>query len=492
MRAPEHALLGDSRWSGRVYGPDGWQAAAGGTIPVTEPATGAVIGEAGCAGPEDVSVAATVATEAQPGWAAESIVRRAEFLRRAALLLGEHREEVRTWIVRESGSAQLKAAAEVDGAVELLWQAAAMPTQPLGELLPSADPERTSMAVRTPHGVVAVIAPWNFPLVLALRSVAPALAVGNAVVLKPDVQTAVCGGILLARLFEEAGLEPGIFQVLPGGADVGEALVTDPNVEMVSFTGSTAVGRRVGELAGKHLKRTALELGGKNAFVVLDGADVDAASSAGAWSSFLHQGQICMSAGRHLVHERVADAYVEALARRADALPVGDPNTEEVALGPLISERQLERVDGVVRDAVGAGAELASGGRAKGLFYRPVVLAGVKPGMRAFEEEIFGPVAPVLTFRDDDEAVALANHGGHGLAAGVHAPSAARGLEVARRLRAGMVHVNDQTINGEAHAPFGGVGSSGDGSRLGGSANWETFAQWRWITIRDRQSTHPY
>src|SRR6202000_2586130 len=201
------------------------------------------------------------------------------------------------------------------------------------------------IARRLPLGVVGVISPWNFPQILSIRAVAPAIALGNAVVLKPDVQTAVSGGVLMARIFEEAGLPAGVLQVLAGDSEPGAALCADPNVAMISFTGSTPVGREVGATAGRTLKRVSLELGGNNALIVLDDADIDVASSAGAWGAFLHQGQVCMTAGRHIVLESVADQYLEKLATRAGNLPVGDPNTEQVALVPLINAHQVYNVD---------------------------------------------------------------------------------------------------------------------------------------------------
>src|SRR5262249_2165598 len=239
-----------------------------------------------------------------------------------------------------------------------------------------SEPGRESIARRVPLGVVGVIAPWNFPQILSVRAVAPALALGNAVILKPDLQTAVSGGVLIARLFEAAGLPDGVLHVLPGGAEPGAALAEDPNVAMISFTGSTAVGREVGAAAGRTLKRVSLELGGNNALIVLDDADIEVASSAGAWSAFLHQGQICMTAGRHIVSAAVADEYLDRLAKRAAALPVGDPFTEQVALGPLISQRQLANVDRIVTETVAAGAQIRAGGTHDPPDYQPTGLAG--------------------------------------------------------------------------------------------------------------------
>ena len=348
------------------------------------------------------------------------------------------------------------------------------------------------MLKRVPVGVVGVISPFNVPLVLSIRSVAPALALGNAVVLKPDLRTPVSGGFAIARLFEEAGLPQGLLHVLPGGADTGAALVADPRVRVISFTGSTSAGRKVGELAARHLKRAHLELGGNSALIVLDDADVERAVSAGAWGSYLHQGQVCMTAGRHLVHERVAESYVEALAEHAGRLPVGDPHTGEVALGPLIDENQLAKVDDLVQSTVAAGARLASGGTHDGLFYRPTVLDQVGTDMPAYANEVFGPVAPVVRFGDDEEAAALASASEYGLSLSILTGDAMRGLALAERIPTGVAHVNDQTIQDEAVAPFGGVASSGTGARFGGLSNLDAFTESRWITVRGDIPAYPF
>jgi benzaldehyde dehydrogenase (NAD) len=341
-------------------------------------------------------------------------------------------------------------------------------------------------------GVVGVIAPFNFPLILGIRSVAPALALGNAVVFKPDPRTAVSGGVSIARVFEEAGLPSGLLHMLPGGPEVGQAIVAAPAVRVVSFTGSTAAGRQVAELAGRHLKRVHLELGGNSALVVLDDADLTRAVSAGAWGSFLHQGQICMTTGRHLVQETVADEYVAALAEHAERLPVGDPASAQVALGPLIDAGQRDKVHALVTSTVDAGARLAAGGRYEGLFYRPTVLDEVRPDMPAYANEVFGPVAPVVRFHDLDEAAALAADSGYGLSLGILTGNPMRGLVLAERIPTGIVHVNDQTVSDEAVAPFGGVLDSGTGVRFGGTANLDAFTDTRWITVQGEIPAYPF
>ncbi|MFE9650430.1 benzaldehyde dehydrogenase [Streptomyces sp. NPDC006365] len=484
-------LLDDVSWQGKIYG-NGWTTAHGGVLDSTEPATGAVLAQVGLADADDVAAATARAAQAQADWAAATGPSRAAVIRKAAAVLADNRAEFERWLVREGGAVPGKAAFEVDLVLGELWEAAALPTQPWGHLLPASEPGRESVARRVPLGVVGVISPWNFPLILSVRAVAPALALGNAVVLKPDVQTAVSGGTLVARLFEAAGLPDGLLHVLPGGAGPGAALAEDPNVAMIAFTGSTAVGREVGATAGRTLKRVSLELGGNNALIVLDDADLEIASSAGAWGAFLHQGQVCMTAGRHIVLESVADEYLDRLAKRAQGLPVGDPFTGQVALGPLINERQRDNVHRIVEETVGAGAEVRAGGTYDGLFYQPTVLAGVTTSMPAFREEIFGPVAPVVVVRDEDEAVAVANNTEYGLVAAVQTGSPDRGRDLARRLRTGIVHINDQTLNNDAYAPFGGTGASGNGSRFGSQSSWDEFTQWQWVTFREQAHAFPF
>ncbi|MFF2195706.1 aldehyde dehydrogenase family protein [Streptomyces sp. NPDC058157] len=463
----------------------------GGTAPVVEPATGRTLATLDLAAPADVPEAALRAAAAQRDWAGTGHIERAAVLRRAGDLFTAHADELREWIVRESGSIPGKADFELHVAAQECYEAAALASRPAGQVLPSEAP-RLSYTRRVPAGVVGVVAPFNAPLILSIRSVAPALALGNAVLLKPDHRTAVCGGLALASVFAAAGLPAGLLQVLPGGAETGAAVVADPRVRVVSFTGSTAAGRRVGELAGRHLKRAHLELGGNSALVVLADADVEAAVAQASWGSFFHQGQICMTAGRHLVQASLYDEYVERLAARAEALAVGDPHRERVHLGPLLDATQLERVHGLVEESLERGAKLVAGGTYEGLFYRPTVLAAVSDDTPAYTEEVFGPVAPVRSFTTEDEAVELAAAGPYGLSLGIVTRDAARGLELAGRIPTGIAHVNDQTVNDEAVAPFGGVGVSGTGARFGGEANLDAFTELRWTTVRRTPPGHPF
>jgi benzaldehyde dehydrogenase (NAD) len=484
-------LLAAKTWTGRIFLGD-WQPGSGGEMPVVEPATGGELGRVGVAGTADVRKAAERAAEAQRSWAGTSFEKRAEVLRKAAELWAHHAPELQGWITREAGTIPPFSQRQTHFAELACHEAAGLAALPFGEILRTNEPH-LSLARRVPVGVVGVISPFNAPLILSIRSVAPALALGNAVLLKPDPRTAVSGGVALARIFEEAGLPAGLFHVLPAGAEVGEALVKDPGVHMISFTGSTHAGRIVARLGAEHSKRVHLELGGKSALIVLDDVDVEKAVSVGAFGSFLHQGQICMAAGKHLVQKGIAKRYLESLVEHADRLPVGNPATEQVALGPIIDAKQRDRIHGLVQRSVDAGAHLAAGGKYEGLFYRPTVLSDVPTGSPAFREEIFGPVAPVVTFDTIDEAVELARDTEYGLSLGILSPDVMKAMAIADRIPSGIVHINDQTVADEVVNPFGGVRASGGGGRLGGpQANFEAFTEVQWVTIRSELPAYPF
>jgi benzaldehyde dehydrogenase (NAD) len=469
-----------------------WRPGTGAPLEDHEPATGIHLLTTPGSTVDDVARATAAAAAAQPAWAATSYQERARILRRAADIYEAHRPEFGTWTQRETGATHSKMHHEQSFAYQELLNAATLPSQPYGSLLPTAQPGRLSMVRRVPVGIVGAITPWNSPTVLGMRVVAPALALGNAVVLKPDPQTPVVGGAVFEAVFREAGLPEGLLGIVVGGADVGEALVTDPHVTSVSFTGSTAAGRRVGALAGGLLKKVSLELGGNNAFIVLDDADLDAAASAGAFASFQFQGQVCFAAGRHIVHRSVAGAYIAALTAKAERLRTGDPYREDVELGPIVNEKQLARVDGIVQRSIAGGARLTVGGTHEGLFYRPTVLADVTRDLPVWTDEVFGPVAPVVVFDTDEEALELANDSEYGLVASIYTRSMSRGLALANGIRTGMIHINDGTLNDEAIIPFGGMGSSGNGARYGGEANLDSFTEWQWVTVRDEPPAFPF
>jgi benzaldehyde dehydrogenase (NAD) len=484
------SLLGDARWHGRIFTGE-WSQALGGVHDIREPANGNSLGTVGLGDAQDIANACKAAAKAQPAWAALGARERAAVFHKAAAILQQAFDECAPIVARETGGILPKGQHEIKESVELLHAAAALAIGPRGEVLQSPTGS-LSYARRVPRGVVGVISPFNFPLILSIRAVAPALATGNAVVLKPDPQTALSGGFMIARMFEEAGLPAGVLQVIPGGAAAGEALCIDRNVQMIQFTGSSQVGRRVAELAGKMLKKVSLELGGNNALIVLDDADIDAAVNNAAWGAFLHQGQICMASSRIFVHEAVRAEFTRKLADKAGHLPVGDPASAQVALGPVINERQLQRVKSIVADSIRAGAKLEAGGGSEKLFHQATVLSGVKPGMRAFHDEIFGPVAAIVGFRSDEEAIELANLHEGALAAAVISRSVGRAMAIAERLNAGMVHINDQTVNDHGNNPFGGPGVAGAGCAVGGPADLDEYTRWQWVTIKDKPPAYPF
>jgi len=489
MTASSTSLAHAATWQGSLFDGD-WIAAAD-TLQVIEPGSGQPLHTVGKAGPAEVAAAVAKARAAQRAWAATPPRERAAVFHRAAAILQEQAPAAAALIARETGGILAKGEHEVREAIALLQRAAAMPLQSSGQVLPSV-PGRLSLARQLPLGVIGVISPFNFPLVLSLRSVAPALAVGNAVVLKPDPRTPYAGGFVIAEVLAAAGLPKGLLHVLPGGADAGQALVEAPGVPMIAFTGSTAAGRKIGELAGRHLKKVSLELGGKNALIVLEDADLDRAVSAIAFGAYFHQGQICMATGRVLVQRSIAAELTRRLAEKARHLPVGDPASGQVALGPIIDQRQLQNVADIVAASVAAGAVVEAGGSHEGLFYAPTVLSNVQPGMRAFEEEVFGPVANIIVFDSDDEAVELANRTEYGLSAGVISASVGRALAIGERLHTGLLHINDQTVADEVVNPFGGTGASGNGTSVGGPADWEQYTHWQWVTIKDAVPQYPY
>lgn len=481
-------LLPIELWHERLF-TGHWQPGMKPPTAVTEPSTGSELGRVGNADIGQVSRASQNAREAQKNWYEQHYDERAAVFRKAAQLAEIHFDEIVDWLVRETGSTRTKANYEMSLTLKALRESSSLPSSQQGQVLPST-PGRLSIARRRPMGVVGVISPFNFPLYLGMRAVAPALATGNAVVLKPDPRTTISGGFVLARLFESAGLPAGLLHVLPGGKDIGAALTSDPHIAMIQFTGSTNAGRQIGEAASRHLKKVSLELGGKNSLIILDDADLDQAISNTAWGCYLHQGQICMSSGRVLVQRKIYDKFLTKLVAKAKTLTVGDPARENVALGPLINAEQRDRVHKLIQAAQQAGARVETGGQYDGLFFQPTVLTGVTAENPIFHEEVFGPIAIVVPFDTDEEAIQMANNTEYGLSAAILSNNVGRALKLGEQLQVGLLHINDQTVNEEAINPLGGVGISGNGSSIGGTANWETFTQWQWLTLKEKAPTY--
>jgi len=434
---------------------------------------------------EDTKLAIAAAAGAKQAWEVLPHTQRAGFLLKAADIMEDRQQDFVDALIEEGGSWVGKAMFETGYSIEALRAAAAMVYHMNGEVLPS-EHGKVSLAVRQPLGVISVISPWNFPLLLSVRGFSVAMAIGNTIVLKPSEETPVSGGLLLAEVFAAAGLPEGVFNVVTCSranvADVGDELVSNPSVRGISFTGSTTVGKGVAARAGSLLKKACVELGGKDALIVLDDADLERAVNAATFGAFMHQGQICMSVERIIVQQAVADEFTRRLVANVKMLGSGDPASMGGVIGPLINEKQLKIVHDQVTDAVEKGAVLLTGGHYQGLFYEPTVLAGVRPDMKIYHEETFGPVAPVITVADMEEAIAVANDSEYGLSAGIITGDEERGMEVARRLETGMAHINDSSVNDEPHVPFGGVKNSGTG-RHNGKASVDAFSELRWITV---------
>ncbi|SEQ21392.1 aldehyde dehydrogenase family protein [Lentzea albida] len=473
-----------------LIGGDSVPALDGRTTDDLNPFTGEVHAVVAAASPADVTRAVDAAERAFPEWAATSPSVKRGILLRAADALEARTPEVVALMAAEVGGVGGWAGFNVMLAANVLREAAAAVTQPVGEVLTTEVPGQLSLAVREPLGVVAAFAPWNAPVILSTRAVAAPLAAGNTVVLKPSEDAPIAAGLLIAEVLHEAGLPAGVLNVVTNApedaAAVAEALITDPRVRAVNFTGSTEVGRIVGTLAAHHLKPAVLELGGKNSLLVLDDADLDHAVDAATFGAFHNAGQICMSTDRVLVHRSVAEEFTAKLAAKVGSLPHGDPADPGTVIGPVINPRAASRVAALVAEAVESGARVRAGGNGGA-----TVLDEVTPQMRVFREEIFGPAVVVVPVADDDEAVAIANDTEHGLTAGILTEDSRRGLGLAQRIRTGIVHVGNQTVDDEPQAPFGGVKSSGYG-RFGGRWGIEAFSATRWVTVASRHGHFPF
>lgn len=470
-------------------------AASGRTTEDTNPYTGEVFATVAAAGAEDVTRAVDAADAAFAQWAALApFARRAIFLR-AADLLDTKGEQVAEVMAREAGAIRPWAYFNVALAANILREAAAAITAPRGDVLSAQEEGALGLAIREPLGVVAAFAPWNAPLILGVRAVAAPLAAGNTVVVKASEDAPIACGLLVADVLREAGLPDGVLNVVTNAREdapgIAEALIGDDRVRAVNFTGSTGVGRIVGELAARHLKPAVLELGGKNSVIVLDDADVDYAVDAACFSVFMNSGQICMSGDRILVHESLAEEFTRKFTAKAASLRAGDPSHPHTVIGPLVSAQAAQRVAGLVRDAAAKGARVLLGGEPDGAVHPATVLTDVSEDADVYRAETFGPVCVIESFTTDQQAIARANDTEHGLTCGIITENAGHGLAVARRIHTGIVHINDQSVVDEPHAPFGGVNASGYG-RFGGRWGIEAFSNTRWVTIATQHAHYPF
>ncbi|MES1964457.1 aldehyde dehydrogenase family protein [Psychrobacter sp. AH5] len=434
------------------------------------------------------------AQKAQKQWAKTLPSERASLLYKVVEILDKRQDEIVDWLIKESGSTRIKAMVEFGSARAITIEAATFPNRVHGEIRPSNIPDKQNFAYREPIGVIAVISPWNFPLHLTQRSIAPALALGNAVVLKPASDTPITGGLLLAKIFEEAGLPKGLLNVVVGaGSEIGDAIVTHDIPSFVSFTGSTSVGKHIGELAngGDMIKSVALELGGNNPFVVLADADLDNAVKAAVFGKFLHQGQICIAINRIIVEDAVYDEFVQRFVEHVKTIKVGDPSDKDTAIGPIINQDQLESLKDKIAKANKQGAKTLLSGEIKGQLVPPHIFSEVTKDMDLFRNEIFGPLVGIVRAKDEDEALELANDTEYGLSSSVFTTDMEKGLRFARGIRAGMTHVNDITVNDESNAPFGGEKNSGIG-RFNGEWVLEEMTRLHWVSYQHQPRDYAF
>lgn len=471
-----------------------WRQGSGAATEDRDPYTDDVLVRIHVAQEDEVDEAYRAAAAAQGKWAGRLPSERAAVLRRAAAIMEARREEIVDWLIRESGSTRIKANLEWQFTVNMTLEAATFPTRAEGYIIPADIPGKESRVYRRPVGVVGMISPWNFPLHLSNRSIAPALALGNAAVIKPASDTPVTGGLLLAKIYEEAGLPDGVLNVViaPGSA-IGDKFVLHPVPRVISFTGSTEVGKHLAELAarGPMLKKVALELGGNSPHVILEDADLGLAVNAAVFGKFLHQGQICMATNRIIVVAKIYDDFVERFTHRVRGLKVGNPSDRDTVVGPVINKNRLQALLKHIQQGREEGARQVLGGEPDGLVLPPHVFTDVRNDMALARDEIFGPVAPIIKVKDEEKALEVANATSYGLSAAVVTRDVERGLRFAQRVQAGMTHVNDSPVHDLANCPFGGEKNSGLGRYNGQWAIGE-FTTVHWVSVQHEPMQYPF
>lgn len=439
----------------------------------------------------DIDEAYRAAQEAQKEWARVDAFERARIIEEASLIMERRREELVQLLIEEAGSTLIKANVEVDFCIAITKHAASFPFENESQAPPSIVPGKRNEVLRKPLGVVGVIGPFNFPMYLSMRSVSPALATGNGVVLKPDSQTAFTGGTVLGKIFEEAGAPKGILNVVvPDISEVGDAFVEHPIPRMISFTGSTGVGKHIGEVAGGLVKKAVLELGGNNPFVVLEDADIEKAVEGAAFGKYMHSGQICMAVNRIIVHQDVYEEFTKQFLELSKKIKVGDPKEANTLIGPLINQKAVQRILGEVEQAKAEGAEVLLEGSVDGNVMSPFVLKGTNE-MATAKNEMFGPVVTIIPAKDEAEALRIANDTQYGLSGSVHSSNYEKAFNFAQRMETGMVHINDQSVNDEPLVAFGGEKNSGLG-RFGGHWSLDEFTTFQWISVQEERRRYPF
>lgn len=467
---------------------------AGKTLPNRNPFDGSVINEIALASAADLDAAYLAAQKAQRSWRLTGPSERAALFLRVLAILDARKDEIIGWLVKESGSTLLKATIEWGAMRGGTLEAITLPSRVEGKIMPIDQPGKQSFVFREPLGVIGVISPWNFPLHLSHRSIAPAIALGNAVVVKPAEDTPVTGGLLIARIYEEAGLPAGVLNVVVGDvADIGDAFTLHPVPRLISFTGSTRVGKHIAGLAagGKQLKHVGLELGGNAPIVVLDDADLDVAVRAAAFARFLHNGQICMSGNRIIVDASLYDAFVERFVAHVRGFKTGDPADPATVIGPLINAKQRDAAVRNIAAARDAGFDELLGGAVEGQVVPPHVFAGVPNDSAFAQAEQFAPVAPLIRAANEEEAIRLANATEFGLSSAVFTRDTGRGMRVARQIEAGMTHVNDISVQDSPFNMFGGEKNSGIG-RFNGEWIVSEFTTDHWVTVQETPRDYPF
>jgi aldehyde dehydrogenase (NAD+) len=440
----------------------------------------------------DLDEAYRAAAAAQKVWAAVNPFAKRTIMENALRYVEEHEAEITDIIVEELGGTRLKAFFEIGLVKNIIKEASTYPLRMTGEILPSTVEGKENRLYRIPAGVVGVISPFNFPFYLSMRSVAPALGAGNGVVLKPHDDTAITGGTLVAKVFEDAGIPKGLLNVIVADIkEIGDGFVEHPIPRIISFTGSDAVGRHIGGVAGRCLKRAILELGGNSALIVMADADLQYALNAAVFSRFTHQGQICMSANRILVHRSLYPQFVERYVDRVSKLQVGDPRDPKTDIGPLINQAQATTLEKQIQRGIEEGARPALRGKAEGTLVSPTILADVKASMWIAQNEMFGPAVCVIPFDSPEEAVRIANDSPFGLSGAIHTRDVESGAELAKQIDSGMVHINDGTINDEPIIAFGGEKASGIG-RLNGRWALEEFTTLKWVSVQHQPRHFPF
>jgi aldehyde dehydrogenase (NAD+) len=450
---------------------------------------GEVVGEFQRSGADDVDAAVGAATRAHEEWRKTPAPLRGEVVARATRLLTERKPELAETITREMGKVLVDSGYDVQGAITSGEYMSGEGRRMFGDTVPSGLPNRLAMTIREPVGVVGIVTPWNLPMLMPAWKLFPALVCGNTVVVKPAEDTPMTA-VRFFEILEEAGIPPGVANLVTGyGPEAGHPLVTHPDVDMVSFTGSRAVGRQIAISAGEDLKHVSLEMGGKNALVVLDDADVSEAVTGALWGGFSTAGQRCTASSRLVVDHKVADDVVAGLVEGIERLVVGDPLDTETNLGPLINRKQLDRVHSYTEVGQEEGAQLVVGGEKLeesfdgGYFYAPTLFDHASPNMRIAQEEIFGPTITVIRVDGYDEAIEVANGTRYGLSAAVYTRDTGRALRAVRDLEAGLVYLNAPTIGSEIHLPFGGVKDTGNGHRESGTAAIDQFTELKTVFL---------